>query len=237
VNIVDSSESFTDYVDISLSNPSDRHVMKRFQTEWRRILIRTLAMTLLPVMLVPAPSTALARDDVHVALKSPQSILIIRHGEKPVDEDSSDGLTPKGEERARELHRLFEKSASRPEPFPKPDFVFAAKATKNSRRSKLTVAPLAERLMLPVNDSFGKDDAERLVKELLTNSKYTGKTVLICWQHGGIPDLAKALGGVDVPREWPSHEFNRVWRLTYSQDGKAKFRVVNQRLLEGDAAN
>ena len=71
--------------------------------------------------------------------KTPRVVLIIRHAEKPADEALSDGLTAQGEERANARYRLFEKSAERPEPFPTPDFIFAAKPTKNSRRSKLTV--------------------------------------------------------------------------------------------------
>ena len=166
--------------------------MTRVPIKWRRILIRIWAMTLLTTSLLTMPARLPARDETRVAPKTPQTILIIRHGEKPADEAASDGLTAKGDERARELFRLFEKSASRPEPFPTPDFIFAARATKNSRRSKLTVAPLSEKLMLPVDDGFGKDDADRLAKELLATPKYAGKTILICWQHGGIPQLAKA---------------------------------------------
>jgi hypothetical protein len=161
-------------------------------------------------------------------------VLIIRHAEKLPDEGTSDGLAPKGEERARVLYRLFEKSDRRPDPLPKPDFIFAAKATNNSRRSKLTIAPFSEKLKLPVNDGFAKNDYERLAKELMTGPKYAGKTVLICWQHSTIPQLATALGPVDAPALWHADQFDRVWRLDYDRRGKAKFIVQPQRLLEGD---
>jgi hypothetical protein len=212
----------------------EQQAMTPLRSRRRRILIQFWAMSLLPAALLSVPSTLPARDENRVAPKTPATILIIRHAEKPAEEGTSDGLTPKGEERAKALYQLFEKSATRPTPFPKPDFIFAAKATKSSRRSKLTVAPLAEKLLLPVNDGFGKDEFERLHKELATNPKYAGKTILICWQHGSIPQLAKALGAMDVQAEWPAHTFDHVWELDYGRDGKVKFANMPQRLLNGD---
>jgi hypothetical protein len=194
-----------------------------------------MIVTLLSVSLFAIVPTSPIRGDDSPALKTPKTILIIRHAEKLSGEAASDGLAPKGEERAKELFRLFDKSDARPEPFPKPDFIFAAKATRNSRRSKLTVAPLAEKLKLRVNDGYGKDSPELLAKELTTNAKFAGKTILICWQHGTLPQLAAALGATDAPSQWHAEQFDRVWRLDYDRDGKVKFSVRPQRLLEGDS--
>ena len=36
----------------------------------------------------------------------------------------------------------------------------------------------------------------QLAAELLTNPRYASKTVLVCWHHGKIPRLAKALGSL-----------------------------------------
>ncbi|MEK7242771.1 MAG: hypothetical protein AAB112_01200, partial [Thermodesulfobacteriota bacterium] len=83
----------------------------------------------------------------------------------------------------------------------KPDFIFAGANTKKSARSTLTVAPFAASLSMPVNAKFEKDDFASLSKELLSNPKYAGKTVLIAWNHSNLPGFAKALGAKTVP-EW-----------------------------------
>src|SRR5215472_2429610 len=74
----------------------------------------------------------------------PAHVLIIRHAEKP--EDGSADLSPKGQERARALHHLFKKSGGRPQALPRPDFIFATKDSKGSRRPGETMAPLAKHL-------------------------------------------------------------------------------------------
>jgi hypothetical protein len=204
--------------------------MGRLVTSWRLIRTGPWAVALLAVSMM-AP----ARGSDSALPKTPAAILIIRHAEKPGEGEMSDALTPKGEERARALYHLFEKSDARPQPVPKPDFIFATKTTKTSRRPQLTAAPLAEKLMLPVDDSFGKDEFERLDKELMTSPKYVGKTILICWHHGAIPQLAKTLGAANAPAVWPAHEFDRVWRLDFGRDGKVTFANQPQRILKGDS--
>jgi len=56
---------------------------------------------------------------------------------------------------------------------------------------------------------------------------------LICWHHGKIPDLAKALG-VKRPPKWDGKVFDRVWQITYPK-GKASLEDLPQMLLYGDS--
>lgn len=164
----------------------------------------------------------------------PQTILVIRHAEKPAA-DADPDLSPEGKKRADALPDLFARSASRPDPFPTPDFIFATAASKHSNRPVETVTPLAKKLNLAINSTFADDDYPRLVKELYSNPKYAGKTVLICWHHGTIPELATALGTTDVPKKWDGHVFNRVWVVTYDEAGKPKALVQRpQALMPGD---
>src|SRR5437016_5520604 len=79
----------------------------------------------------------------------PRHILIIRHAEKTEDKEDVH-LAPRGVNRARVLHRLFEKSPDRPEPFPTPDYVFAASHHKDSQRPVDTVTPFAKKLKLAI---------------------------------------------------------------------------------------
>jgi len=49
---------------------------------------------------------------------------------------------------------------------------------------------------------------------------------LICWHHGNIPAMARALGIKDAPTPWPEMQFDRVWRITLtdgSQFGGGEF--------------
>src|SRR5215218_6807327 len=150
----------------------------------------------------------------------PRSILLIRHAEKPADADS--GLSPVGRKRADALPELFKRAADRPDPLPTPDFIFAAQASRHSNRSAETVAPLARALKLEVNTGYANDDYAALAEELYTNPKYAGKTVLICWHHGNLPELAAALGAGGVPDKWKDAVFDRVWVVTFDEKGKAK---------------
>jgi hypothetical protein len=161
----------------------------------------------------------------------PAHVLIIRHAEKPADGPS---LSPEGNARAAALPKLFKKSDSRPDPCPAPDFIFAAMNSKESHRSVETVAPLAEKLGLKVNADIKNEDFEDLVRELVKNPKYEGKTVLICWHHQKMPHLAKALHGVDIPKHIEDDVFNLIWQIDYDKDGKAKTTQGSQKLLPGD---
>lgn len=169
------------------------------------------------------------------AKSHPRQVLLIRHAEKPPDELISDQLTDKGRERADALPKLFEKTDARPEPFAKPDFIFAGANTKKSARSTLTVAPFAQAFNVKVNAKTEKEDFEKLAAELLSNAKYGGKTVLVCWNHSNLPGFAKALGADGVPEHWKDEVFDRVWVLTWDDKGKVAFKDVPQKLLPGDA--
>lgn len=157
----------------------------------------------------------------------PSVIYIIRHAEKPDSTDDSD-LAPKGVERAKALAETF------PAHFSKPDFIVATAPSKHSNRPMETLAPLAAALHLKAADPFADDEVDKLAHELLTQPQYAGKTILICWHHGDIPALAKALGAKKVPDPWPENVFDRVWKLTFTA-GTVQFENLPQRTLPGDS--
>jgi len=178
----------------------------------------------------------------------PQHILLIRHAEKlPPPQNIDVHLSYAGKKRADNLHRLFIKSDDRPEPFPKPHFLFAAHNTDKSHRPLETVAPLGVALKLPVNSDFRNsiepvskkdvpaNDINGLRDEIFVNEKYAGKTVLICWRHGTMPELARALKAAKAPVNWRSEVFDRVWQIDFDDKGNATFKDRPQRLLPGDS--
>ena len=46
---------------------------------------------------------------------------------------------------------------------------------------------------------------------------------MICWHHGEMPALAKALKGTDVPDKIGKDTYDLIWQIDY-KDGKAKTR-------------
>src|SRR5579883_837698 len=178
--------------------------------------------------------------------KYPQCILIVRHAEKTGD-NSDVHLSKKGKERAEVLDQLFVVSKDRPNPFPTPDFIFAACEHKDSQRPVETVTPLAKKLKLTINDRYdnklpkeGKEKPKKegmlaLRDELFGSSKYFGKTILISWRHSTLPELATTLKASKVPEKWDDAVFDRVWEIRYDDAGKTTFHDWPQRLLPGDS--
>ena len=148
------------------------------------------------------------------------TVLIIRHAEKP---DDGDGLTPAGEARAKAYVEYFRGFKFHSEPV-KLDAIFAAADSKNSRRPRLTVQPLASALGLPVETRYRDKDYQGLAAEL--GERYNGRNVLVCWHHGVMLELLHAMGADPdtlLPGgKWPGDEYNWVVVLHYDQDGHLK---------------
>ncbi len=145
-------------------------------------------------------------------------ILVIRHAEKP---DNGIGLSPAGYKRAEEYVSYFENYMVNDKPV-HIDALYAAKDSKSSIRPRLTITPLSQALNLPVNMPYDEDESQKLAKLLQSNS--ADKTILICWHHGQIPDLLKALGADPkqlLPEgQWPGKEFGWVIQLCYDKHGQ-----------------
>ena len=161
---------------------------------------------------------------VAAATSGPSVIMLIRHGEDAGQRDFN--VNPRGYQRAAALPKLF---GAR---LPKPDVIVATRATKGSNRPVETVEPLAKALNLPIDNRFRDDDFRALAESLLSDERYDGKVVLVCWHHGKIPKLAKALGVKDPP-PWPDAQFDHVWVIE-PKKRSARFEDVHQTLLDGD---
>jgi phosphohistidine phosphatase SixA len=169
--------------------------------------------------------TLLARG-AFAATSGPSVVMVIRHGEDTGIAPHDFHLSPRGRQRAEALPKLFESR------LPKPQVIFATRATKGSNRPVETVEPLARALDVPIDHQYRDDDAKALARDLLSDPRYAGKVVLVCWHHGKIPTLAKALGVKSVPL-WPDEQFDHVWVIEPTGD-RARFEDVHQKLLDGD---
>jgi len=184
---------------------------------------------------VPIALAAQKHDRVR-GVTYPSHVLIIRHAEKPPELSGSVDLAPAGVARAKVLSQLFTASPGRPDPLPRPDFIFATRDTKHSHRPSETAAPLGAALGIDVDTRFGDEKIKALAREILGHRKYAGKTVLIVWHQGTIPELARALGATEAPKSWKDSIFDRVWEIGYGENGKVTFQDRPQRLLDGDSS-
>ena len=157
----------------------------------------------------------------------PAQILLIRHAEKTGSKADAN-LNPRGYERAAALPRLF------PARFDTPQFIFAAHASAHSNRPVETVTPLSRALHLAIDSQFANQDYAGLAKHLFSKPLYANRTILVCWHHGNIPSLAKALGVEHPPQPWPDTQFDRVWKIEYRDTG-VRFSDLPQQLLPGDS--
>jgi len=143
----------------------------------------------------------------------PNEVLIIRHGEEPKD---GPHLNDEGRARAKALVGLFR------DPFGVPTSLFAAQSSKHSERSVETLEPLSKALGLPIDSRFNDGEFKKLAETVLHGSRHAGGNIIICWHRETIQDLAAALG-VTSPPEWPSEQYDHIWRIRYSKDHKITF--------------
>jgi broad specificity phosphatase PhoE len=163
-------------------------------------------------------------------------VLIIRHAEDP---PSGHGLSPRGEERAKAYINYFENfvvDSKRREP----EAVLVAADSKHSHRPRLTVEPFAKAAKLPIDSRFANKQPADLATELRAN--YQGKIILICWHHGQIPALLRALGAAPetlLPNgKWPRDVYDWVIMASFDENGRLipeSTRRISEHLLQGDS--
>jgi hypothetical protein len=163
-------------------------------------------------------------------------VLIIRHAENP---ESGHGLSPRGKERAEAYKDYFSNFAVDSKRL-EPDVIFTAQDSKQSHRPRLTVEPFAKTANLKIDTRFGNNQPVELAADLHANQQ--GKVILICWRHGNIPSLLRALGA--RPKDllpdgkWPDLVYDWVLLLRYDQDGRlipGSTRRINEHVLQGDS--
>jgi hypothetical protein len=187
---------------------------------------------------------------------SRQTILIIRHAEKPVDGvesgvdasglPDSRSLTPRGWQRAGAWTALLVPAQAAPAPgaqpiLPRPTAIFASALAKRpdgggrSRRPLETVIPLAARLRLGIDQTFTKGMESELAAVIST----IDGVVLVSWQHEHIATIARALAPrAEVPGAWPADRFNLLFRL--DRDGPQSdwtFEQISPVMLAGDTTD
>jgi hypothetical protein len=196
-------------------------------------------------------------SEAAVAQQGPTNatILIIRHAEappKPSDTKKekpgtfNPDLTPAGQARANAYAAYFDDwfSADGKSPV-QINRLFAADESPMSRRPILTLEPLSHQLNLYIDHRFKDTHYADLATELQTDPEYAGDTILICWHHGHLIDLANALGmpqGKVPPTwkdgKWPGSVYGYVAQLVYDGNGQVtSSSYQNEELMYGDASS
>lgn len=166
------------------------------------------------------------------APSAPAQIILIRHAEKPAD-TTDPHLSAAGRARAAGLVRFLRKDPVVTK-FGPPVALFATATTKDGDgvRTQETLAPAAGALTLPVQTPFlGKQYAD-LAKQILVNQAYAGKTIIVCWNHEYLPQLAAALGVTPKPPKWKGSDFDGVYVITYTH-GSATMSRMREQLSKG----
>jgi hypothetical protein len=161
-------------------------------------------------------------------------ILIIRHAEKP---DDGSGLSADGEARAKAYVNYFKNFTLDGQPL-KLDYIFAAADSKDSQRPRLTITPTSQALGLAIDSRFKDKNFQELAAEI--QSKPHGKTILISWHHGEIPELLGSLGAdpnkVVPDAKWPEDVFGWLIELRYDANGQLiETKRINENLLPDDS--
>jgi len=171
-----------------------------------------LLICILWALAAPVAAFAEPLDDANSTV-----ILVIRHAEQSTD---GDGLSSAGEARAKAYVNYFKNFTIDDRPL-KLDYLFAAADSRSSHRPRLTVDPTANELGLTIDTQFKNQQFLELVDKI--QSLPQGTNILICWHHGKISQLLRALGadpeGLLPDGKWPGDVFDWLIELRYDENG------------------
>ncbi len=163
------------------------------------------------------------------------TVLIVRHAEKPLESTGQTGLTEAGQHRAQAYIKYFQ-------PFRDAGMdltisaLFAGADSSNSFRPRLTLEPLSKASGMPLDTSVSTKDPESLLAFLRTHPH--GDTPLICWRHGQIPALLTALGAAPdslLPAgKWPDNVYDWVIVLSFDAHGQLRSQKLLHETLHVD---
>lgn len=158
-----------------------------------------------------------ARDIGRATPSNDLTVLIIRHGEKPL---KNRNLSCKGQNRALQLPGILNKKFPRIERAYVPS-VGNGKITSHARMFQ-TVTPLAIKNQLKINSKFEGSDHIGIAQKILSKEG----TVLLVWRSSKIQNIAQNLG-VENPPAWSDDDFDSIWVISY-KNGKAALEIDEQ---------
>ena len=193
-----------------------------------RLLLLLLLLLLPPLLLTAGSSPSSSASSSSSSFSSSSSassssfVYVIRHGEKVW---ALGCLSAAGEARAHALPGIFNGAPStRHATFAIPTAIYANFYDDHvdCERCNQTVTPIAERLGLAVNLSYGfpkKLGGNQLAAQVMRARALDNNTVLAAWEHVNIKPLVEAFGvdAAQVP-SWPGSDYDTVYVLELSRD-------------------
>ncbi|MBC7538524.1 MAG: histidine phosphatase family protein [Bacteriovorax sp.] len=185
-------------------------------------------------MIIPLFTIFLGQSFYSLAYSAPAQVVIIRHGEKPA---VGNELNTQGWQRANALPQFFENNKIVAE-FGKPIALYAGAPNKpgGAIRSIQTITPYADQLGLIIHKEITKNEISSLVNKVMNTREYEGRTVIICWEHSLIPEMAQLFGETNAPTSWDDNVFDRAWVIRFKDNQVTDFLNLPQHLLPSDSA-
>ena len=84
-----------------------------------------------------------------------------------------------------------------------------------------TITPLSKAIGVKIDTSIGRDDVTALAKSVAALP--SDATVLICWEHDVLTEIAQELGVANAPK-YGSSEYDLQWKV---QNGQLKSEHEN----------
>lgn len=163
---------------------------------------------------------------------TPGQVLLLRHAEKP---SSGNTLSKAGFERAAALVPFFTLPPANAA-FNAPVAIYAQCSSKNhkSTRPVQTVSPLAAALGIELCTQYTYASYKKMVDDINANSALDGQTILICWAHQKLQNIAAYFGVQNAP-PFPN-VYDRVWVIDFTDGKVSSFQNLPQQLMYGDSA-
>lgn len=142
-------------------------------------------------------------------------LFLIRHGEKPVEDKRATFLSPKGKVRAECISHIFNGEHERGGMFESPKRIIAQPVGGGhlSTRPVDTVAPLAQRLGLTIEQDCGPKDYDCIEDSVLRDDI---GPILISWEHKRLRKILKRFVSRTpegkLPRI-PKYRYDVVWKV------------------------
>lgn len=171
-----------------------------------------------------------------------ETVIVIRHGEKPGNKphDDKGQLSPVGLRRALLLPDVLLAK------FGRPDFIIAPLPTQDIAffkhpyfyvRPLMTIEPTAVQLGLPVDTKYAYNEVEKLAGEL-TSEPYQSATVFVAWEHVMMVKFVRlmltSLGGSAAELvDWPGNDYDSIFILRINTDAQGKRRITLSKDHEG----
>ena len=187
--------------------------------------LKTLLGLVIASMMLAGAQPALARHHHHhgemaASGLAGDTLLIIRHAEKPEQDNGGPGLAPAGEARAKAYASYFQHFELDGAPV-KIDAIIATADSQDSERPRLTVAPFSQASGLKIEQPFPDKEVKALAHWLAPGEP--NRTILIAWHHGKLAKLLNQLGAdpdqLLPDGMWPEDTYNWVIALRYDAQG------------------